>query len=181
MQAIPPPADERNAEFMRLFVQYQRRVHAFIVTLLPNLADAEDVLQETSLTAWQKFDDFQSGTDFVRWVCTIARFKVLKFRRQQKSGRLLFSDALLEDLADQQIRQSDAWEHWNQTLADCMAKLRPNDRELFLHCSRSDTTTKQVADRMGRPVNTVYKAINRIRKDLIGCIRHAVSREGHQR
>ena len=41
MPAVPPSSDEQNAEFMRLFVQYQRRIHAFIATLLPNLADAK--------------------------------------------------------------------------------------------------------------------------------------------
>ena len=181
MRTVPSSSDERSAEFVQLFVQYQRRIHAFIVTLLPNLADAEDVLQETSITAWQKFDDFQPGTNFVRWVCTIARLKVLKFRREQKPGRLLFSDALLEGLADQQMSQSDAWEDWNQALADCMAKLRLGDRELFLRCSRSDTTAKQVASQMGRPANTVYKAINRVRKVLIECVQRAVSRGGHER
>lgn len=181
MQSEPSSSDERNAEFMRLFVQYQRRIHGFITTLLPNPADAEDVLQETSITAWQKFGDYQPGTDFVRWVCTIARLKVLKFRREQKPGRLLFSDALLEDLADLQIRQTDTWETWNQALADCLAKLRPTDRQLVLWCSRSDTTVRQVASQVGRPENTVYKAIGRIRSGLFDCVRRAVSREDHER
>ena len=124
MQDAPLSSDRRNEEFVRLFVENQRRVHAFIATLLPNLSDAEDVLQETSVTAWRKFDDFRSGTDFVRWACTIARLEVLKFRRQQKSGRLLFNDALVEGLADHQMSQSDRWDNWSQALADCLAKLR---------------------------------------------------------
>jgi RNA polymerase sigma-70 factor (ECF subfamily) len=170
-------SDQRNEEFMRLFVENQRRVHAFIATLLPNLADAEDVLQETSVTAWRKFSEFQVGTDFVRWACTIARLEVLKYRRQQKPGRLLFSDAMVENLADHQINQSETLEGWNQALADCMAKLRAVDRELFLRCSTSDATARQVADQLGRPANTVYKAIARIRKALVECVQRAVARE----
>jgi RNA polymerase sigma-70 factor, ECF subfamily len=180
MQNTPPSSDQRNEEFVRLFVENQRRVHAFIATLLPNLSDAEDVLQETSVTAWRKFGDFCSGTDFVRWACTIARLEVLKFRRQQKSGRLLFNDALLESLADQQMNQSDVWRNSSQALADCLAKLCATDRELFLCCCRSGTTTKQVAAQLQRPANTVYKAFSRIRKALLDCIQRTVSREEHK-
>ena len=53
MNVTPPFPDERNEVFVRLFVEYQRRIHAFIATLLPNLADAEDVLQETFLAPMQ--------------------------------------------------------------------------------------------------------------------------------
>jgi RNA polymerase sigma-70 factor, ECF subfamily len=181
MHAASPSPEARNEEFMRLFIAYQRRIHAFIATLLPNLADAEDVLQETSVTAWRKFDEFRSGTDFVRWACTIARFEVLKFRRQQRFGRLLFSDALVESLAEQQISQSDVWESWNQALAGCLARLRPADRALFLRCSASNATAKQVAAQLGRPANTVYKALGRICRALIECIERTVSREERER
>jgi RNA polymerase sigma-70 factor, ECF subfamily len=175
------PSDERNEEFVRLFVEHQRRIHAFIATLLPNQADAEDVLQETSVTAWRKFAEFQPGTDFVRWGCSIARLEVLKFRRQRKSGRLLFSDAMVETLAEHQIRQGDLWESWSQALGDCLAKLRAVDRELFLRCSGSNATVKQVAAQLGRPANTVYKAFGRIRRALMDCVQRAVSRENRQR
>jgi RNA polymerase sigma-70 factor, ECF subfamily len=181
MQNAPLSSDRRNEEFVRLFVENQRRVHAFIATLLPNLSDAEDVLQETSVTAWRKFDDFRSGTDFVRWACTIARLEVLKFRRQQKSGRLLFNDALVEGLADHQMNQSGMWDKWSQALADCLAKLRVADRELFLWCCHSGSTVKQVAAQLHRPTNTVYKAFGRIRKALLDCVQRAVSREEHER
>src|SRR5688572_23508061 len=45
-------------QFLRLFLENERRIYAFIVSILPNLSDAEDVLQETSLILWQKFAQF---------------------------------------------------------------------------------------------------------------------------
>ena len=47
---------DKNRLFLRLFLQNQRRLYAYILTLLPNRADADDVLQETSLVMWDKFD-----------------------------------------------------------------------------------------------------------------------------
>ena len=46
-------------EFIRLLMENERRIYAYILTLLGNGADAEDVLQETSIILWDKFAEFQ--------------------------------------------------------------------------------------------------------------------------
>ncbi len=51
----------KETRFMRLFLENERRIFGFILTLLPHWADAEDVFQETAGVLWNKFDDFQSG------------------------------------------------------------------------------------------------------------------------
>ena len=170
---------KRNEEFVRLFVKNQRRISAFITTLLPNSADAEDVLQETSVISWQKFHEFQPGTNFASWACSIARFEVLKFRRQQRPAQLIFSDTLLEELANRQLEEIDEFDVRYTALAICMEKQRPVDRELFCRYYQSDNTAKQVAEQLDRPVNTVYKALNRIRRALHECISRYIAREKH--
>ena len=40
-------------EFVRLLLRHERRIYAFIRSLLPNRDDAEDVLQETSIVLWK--------------------------------------------------------------------------------------------------------------------------------
>ena len=54
-----PPTTDRTAEFVGLLLQHQRRIHGYIATMLTNWADADEVLQETSIVLWQKFDEFQ--------------------------------------------------------------------------------------------------------------------------
>ena len=169
---------------MRLFVANQRRVHAFIRTQLPDQADAEEVLQETSIAGWRKFNTFSSDsgtleTDFVRWICTVARYEVLRFRRQQKQSRLIFSDDLLEYLAERQMRDSELLEDRHQALANCIKKLEPKEIEMVNHCYCSHNTIKQAAAELNRPVNTVYKALRRIRSTLLKCVDRAINREGY--
>ncbi len=48
----------RHEQFARAFVQHQDRVYGYIVTMLPNRHDAEDVFQQTSLILWGKWDQF---------------------------------------------------------------------------------------------------------------------------
>src|SRR5581483_11860827 len=77
------PTPEKGRQFLRLFVQTERRFYAYILTLLPNRADADDVLQEASLVMWDKFDDRRPPDDFAAWGCRIAYFKVLDFCKKR--------------------------------------------------------------------------------------------------
>src|ERR1700746_3764429 len=86
--------------FLRLFLQNERRLYAYILTLLPNRADADDVLQDASLVMWDKFDDEQPPEDFTAWGCRIAYFKVLDFYKKRQRSRVCFSQAMLERVAE---------------------------------------------------------------------------------
>ncbi len=47
-----------SKDFIRLLLANERRIYAFILSMLPDLTDAEDVLQETSLVLWEKLDQY---------------------------------------------------------------------------------------------------------------------------
>lgn len=60
-----------------------------------------------------------------------------------------------------------------------MRKLHPSDRQLVQRCySEASPSFKAIAKDLGRPVNTVYKALNRIRRVLHQCIDRTLSAEG---
>ena len=63
---------------MGLFRHEQRRLYQFIVTLLGNTVDADDVFQETSLAIWSAFDQFKPHTDFYCWARQIAYHRILR-------------------------------------------------------------------------------------------------------
>src|SRR5205085_4163762 len=50
-----------------LFLRHERRLYAYILTLLPHRADADDALQEASLAMWDKFDAAAPPDDFLAW------------------------------------------------------------------------------------------------------------------
>src|SRR4051794_9938980 len=54
-------------QFVEQFIRSQGRVYAYIVTLLPNRDDTEEVFQQTSLALWKKWQEFDPTRDFVRW------------------------------------------------------------------------------------------------------------------
>jgi RNA polymerase sigma-70 factor, ECF subfamily len=121
---------DRQAEFVRLLSQHSSRIFGFLLALCVNRTDAEDVFQNTSVVLWEKFDTYQRGTNFLAWACRIAYFEALYDRRKSRRVKTL-SDAAWEALAVDALQQSDAQEDHRETLADCLQKLKPADRQLL--------------------------------------------------
>ena len=87
-------------EFARLFARNARRIYGFIMTLVFNHHDAEEVFQNTNVVLWNKFADFQPGSNFFAWASRIAYYEVLSLMKQQRRSRT-FSDVALELLANE--------------------------------------------------------------------------------
>jgi RNA polymerase sigma-70 factor (ECF subfamily) len=166
------PGSAKGKAFLRMFLQTRGRVYAFILTLLPNRADADDVLQEASLVMWDKFDERQPPTDFTAWGCRIAYFKVLDFYKKSQRCRVRFSQAMLERVAETAIEQADTLQldERHEALNDCIEKLRPVDRDLLARRLAEGATTQSTAEQVGRSVDAVYKALARIRQSLFECV-----------
>jgi RNA polymerase sigma-70 factor (ECF subfamily) len=172
------PADKGNL-FLRLFLQNERRLYAYILTLLPHRADADDVLQETSVVMWDKFDEHQPPDDFTAWGCRIAYFKVLDFYKKHQRSRVQFSQAMLQRVAETAVEQADTLQldRRREALADCIARLGPRDRDLLGRRLAQGATTRSTADQLGRSVDAVYKALTRIRQSLFDCVTRSLARE----
>lgn len=54
-------------EFVQLFSRSQRRLFLHILAQVSNPADAEEILQDTNVVIWSKFEQFQQGTNFIAW------------------------------------------------------------------------------------------------------------------
>ena len=167
------PAGPRE-EFIKLFTKYQRRVFLFILSQVPNPVDAEEIHQEANVIIWRKFDRFELGTNFLAWACQIATYEVLKYRERQRRDRHLFSDEFVRQVASDAIEQADELEQRRQHLAVCLSKLRNKDRELIQQRYSVGESGKSVAELIGRPINSVYQSLSRIRRTLLECVNRQV-------
>jgi RNA polymerase sigma-70 factor (ECF subfamily) len=167
----------RQERFVQLFLQHERRIRAFILTMVPHWADADDLLQETSAVIWRKFDGFEPGTDFIDWALRIAHFEVLNYRKRQQRDRLRFSDQTIEILAARLRTFGEESDLRCEALQRCLLKLNPRDRELVQLRYGPEATTREVAARVGRSLHAVYKALNRIHGQLFDCVRRSLRRD----
>ena len=65
---------ERQQLYVELLTQHGRQLFGYIHALLRNFADTEDVYQQATLVTWQKFDQYESDTNFLGWACRISEF-----------------------------------------------------------------------------------------------------------
>lgn len=95
-----PSEPDKHKFFLRLFLQNERRLYAYVLTLVPNRTDADDIFQEVSLVLWDKFDETHPPDDFAAWGCRIAYFKDLDFLNKRGRCRVRFSETMLERIGE---------------------------------------------------------------------------------
>jgi RNA polymerase sigma-70 factor (ECF subfamily) len=173
------PVPEKSKLFLPLFIRSERRIYAYIITLVPRRADADDLLQEASLVMWDKFDAASPPSDFLAWGRRIAYHKVLDFykksRRLQSSLSQLFLQRISESAADPGLVPQ--LEDRREALAACVEKLSPRGRELLTCRFIEGATTQTTAERVGRSVEAVYKSLAKLRQTLFQCVQRMIARE----
>ncbi len=172
--------EDRVAEFLELYSSHYPRLQFYVTALLPTANDASDVLQETSMVLWRKFDTFELGTNFFAWACKIARFQVLKYRERQGRAARLFDTNLLETLAVEACDENGACGVPLQALENCLTKLSDVDRSLIRRRYQPGTTVQQLAADVGRTANSLSKSLGRIRRALLECIDRTLAHEARE-
>src|SRR5947208_1618712 len=163
---------ESRKRLMALMTQHQRRIFAYIYTLVPNRYDAEDLLQETSLVICEKFDEFEDGTDFAAWACQIAYWRIRYARQKFARSKVVFHQELVDALAQTAATIHEEMDDRHEALGHCLQKLPARDREMILMRYEPGSGVPEAARRSSRSLEAAYKALARIRKLLFDCVTH---------
>jgi len=129
---------------------------------------------------WIKFS--QAGhpdSSFAAWSKRIALYQVKAMRRDAGRNRLLFDDALLDQLAEKAELVEPAVTARSVALERCLAKLSDEHRDL-IERRYADTSPllAEIAAEVGKSVTAVTVALSRIRHGLIECVKRELAREG---
>lgn len=177
------PSDKRDANdaiegeiYVRLLMEHEPRVRAFLRGLLPTWNDVDEVIQEASLIAWRKFDQFEQGTAFGGWFLTIARFEALKHRRKLAKSPLVFSDEVWEILADEGVDECSAMD-MERHLEKCLDTLGPEKKRLMLKVHTPGVVIRDLARQNDKSEAAFYKIIQRLRAVLLKCISSSMAAE----
>lgn len=160
-----------GVEFVSLITSHQRRIFAYIITLVPNRSDAEDIMQETSALMWEKKNDFRPGSDFVAWGARIAYYKILDYRKKvNKNRRMVIKEGQFKRIEERAIENSKHVDDMINKLDECMKKLSTSDRQLISMKYSAEMNVKEISSRIKKTVRSVYLAISRIQGLLLRCI-----------
>lgn len=169
---------QQNRDFIQLWTTHGQRIYAYILTLITNRSDADDIFQETGTTLWEKFDQFEPGTNFRAWACRIAWNKVRNFRQLRRHNTVLLSNESLERLNQTVLTGSAELDNQHAVLADCYEKLTARDRKLIDQRYQPGATVREMAEKCGRSADALYKHLARVHRMLFDCIRGVIDKEG---
>lgn len=175
---FPTDRSEQTAEFVRLYAAHSRRIYGFLRTLVANSADVDEAFQNTCEVLWSKFDQYEPGTNFFSWSCSVARFEALRLLRARGRESKIFSDAFFDAVADRAVEMSEVLEQQHAALADCFAALPPRHQTLVQLRYAADGSTQRVADQLAMSAGAVYKQLGRIHDRLFDCIQRKLAGGG---
>lgn len=165
---------ERRDRFLELFLLNQNRIFRYIVSTVPPWVEAEELFQQTSLTLWQRWDEYDGTSDFSAWACGIAKNHLRNYVRKKENQQRFFGDELLDQLTAVQNKQRLYLDELQNALSRCLERLPPERRRLVHLCYGEKRTIQAVAEREGRTPNALYKLMRKIREVLYDCVTAAM-------
>jgi RNA polymerase sigma-70 factor, ECF subfamily len=163
--------------FVSLLVPNQRRIQAFILTLVPNLNDAEDIYQETLSIMWNKFNTFQMGTDFVAWAITIAKYRILKFRRDFQKSKMQFNSQVHEILETAASTKTNSLGDHLEVLQKCLRQLSEKETAMLQLRYEDDMSFQKMSLRIGKTSPSIHRILVLIHSKLALCVRRTLRLE----
>jgi RNA polymerase sigma-70 factor, ECF subfamily len=164
------------AAYDELVRKYERQVFRIAQHITQNREDAEDVMQDAFLKAYEKLDQFQGNSKFYTWLVRIAVNESLMRLRKRRTGKMVSLDEDVEtdegsvprDLADwdpdpeQQYSQAELAEILRKTIQG----LPPGFRVVFTLRDVEGLSTEETAETLGLSIPAVKSRLLRARLQL---------------
>ncbi len=158
------PTGNRNQDFSKFYEQYRIPLYTFILRMAKDRELAEDLLQDTFVSAVKSFDQFDQSRNFMSWLFGIAHKRTIDHFRHKK---IVNNNRDKEDstMGTNLDRPDDVHEkgQMREVLSDALETLSPIQKEVFLMREMGGLSFKEIAEITGTSVNT---ALGRMRLAL---------------
>jgi RNA polymerase sigma-70 factor, ECF subfamily len=165
------PSQDDEA-FIVLITRSQRPILAFLMALVPNLSDAEDILQRTNLVIWRKRSLFQPGTNFKAWAFSIARWEALAFRKEsRREDWLIYNEELASIISERMANIPDtSINSMSDSLRHCLGQLSTHHRQLITERYSRGLSLREISERYDRSESGLKVTLHRLRISLRRCV-----------
>ena len=162
--------DQRYELFIQRFTRSEQDLRRFIRSLVPTWTDTDEVLQQTAMVIWRKFEQYDADTEFMKWACVIARFEALAYRRKMARDRLVFREDVLNLMADEGIEELDHCRSDHDALVECLAEMPEKQKKFVLLAYTPGVKVKELAEEAGSSAAAYYMRLKRLRRQLMICV-----------
>jgi len=174
--------------FGELVRQYERKVYRLAMNITRNEEDAEDVLQEAFLKAYEHLDRFKGDSKFYTWLVRIAVNEALMKLRQRKGDRTVPLDEPVDTGEETMAREIAVWgdnpeqqyskEEMQSILTEAVDSLKPDFRTVFTLRDIEEMSTEETAEILDISVPAVKSRLLRARLALREKLTRQFKRKG---
>jgi RNA polymerase sigma-70 factor (ECF subfamily) len=174
--------------FTVLVNQYERKIYRLAKHITQNDEDAEDVLQESFLKAYEHLSNFQGNSKFYTWIVRIAVNESLMKLRKRKGDRTVPLDEPVDTGEEMVAREIAVWEdnpeqrysreEMQQILDEAVQSLKPDFRTVFILRDIEELSTEETAESLGISIPAVKSRLLRARLALREKLTRQFKRKG---
>jgi RNA polymerase sigma-70 factor (ECF subfamily) len=162
--------------FGELVRRYEGKIFRLAQHVTQNREDAEDVLQETFMKAYEHLDQFQGNSKFYTWIVRIAVNQALMKLRRRKTDKSVSIDETIDTGEDTIVREIAAWdedpeqrysrEELGGILDTAIQSLDTPYRSVFVLRDIDELSTEETADALNLSIPAVKSRLLRARLQL---------------
>jgi RNA polymerase sigma-70 factor (ECF subfamily) len=162
--------------FGELVKRYEGKIFRLAQHITQNREDAEDVLQETFMKAYEHLNQFKGDSKFYTWIVRIAVNQALMKLRRRKTDKSVSLDDQIDTGEDTILREIAAWgedpeqqfsrEELGGILESAIESLEPLYRSVFVLRDMEELSTEETAEALGLSVPAVKSRLLRARLQL---------------
>ena len=175
-QLVAQSREGDSAAFNELVRRYEGKIFRLAMHVTQNREDAEDVLQETFLKAYEHLDQFKGDSKFYTWIVRIAVNQALMKLRRRKTDKSVSLDETIDTGEDTVTREVAAWdedpeqrfsrEELGGILDSAVQSLEPLYRSVFVLRDVEELSTEETAEVLGLSIPAVKSRLLRARLQL---------------
>lgn len=170
--------NEQQMQFTRLWTDAQPLVSHYVESLVSDVWAARDIVQNTSVTLLQKFEEYDPARPFPAWALGIAKFEILSNRRDLARSRIICDPELLEQYTAAWVEISPQIEDEALALRHCVGRLQPKQQELLRLRYVENLNSDAIATQLGRTATSIRTTLHRVRQALRRCIEGRLPERG---
>ena len=174
---MSPDSPSRTEQLVLLLTQNQEPLFRYIFSLVSSEADARDILQETSLALYRKFDQYENSRPFLPWAYRFAYLQIQKHRTKFARSPLLFSEDLMHLFALEREQMEPELDLRLQFLDECLGKLTPHDKELVASRYALRESAEEMMQRFAMSRRTLFRNLELLRQRLHDCVTRQIQSE----
>lgn len=160
------------AAFSQLILKHQWSVRAFLLVRLNRKHEAEDLAQETFLTAWKNMGKFDPTRPFAPWLRGIAENHLCNHLRKFRAEPIGGNEAL-QLILDQYAAAEPSGRNESdlaEAMRECLAGIQGEARELLMSRYAEGRSMAEICASTGKKHSAVTMKLHRLRLALAACV-----------